>query len=667
VREIRMIHELKNGSFRVRWDYGHESRYKKLIKKKNPTDNDLAEIQDLEERFGKPVRIKTRRSACTTHLWQAKEVEKLFKEAWQLESEGKKVPSKLLEYDVCPARPEYLEEVGYAMASICGRHPDLLNNIDFELFLEQADINSKWLKSLKITEVDIKERAAYFCLDSSEDIDLKGKTFLFTGAVTGFTGSEDYLECLLKLSKDIDADGIIMAGEWVKSIFLHKTGRVNNPLPALKKLAKQIPIYALRSTQDKPDLLHSLKKIGITFITGIEDEKNIFLGTRLHKGSAKDQLRRFEEAHLGKNVFVHTSYVGMKSQATEGGDLRYLIGSGSSGYNTPSARFWTTSYDNQLFNSGIRDSIGGHVLRFDKESNCFPTTFRYHEDLKAILYGGKGYFRNKVKQGKLHIVLSDFHATAHHKLAFAAFLRFIEEHKDLIETLALNGDFFDNMLLCHHNKGKFSEQIALAKRDLDVLKEVAYTRECIKEITKRLNPKTKKVYKLGNHEVNSIKSFLNRDTNHFLEAMLGLDDLLELSVNGFEVVGSKVAYKLGEVVMHHGHELQRKGARKIFGKNSTRGHSHGVEIDPDGMTLPGMEDKRKTHYLSHPYVKWCTGFGAITEVDGRSALPQPMLANDEGKYADFAGIKQVKKKVKIDKPTRISLEYSLEWTGREGL
>lgn len=584
-----------------------------------------------------------------------------------MESEGKKVPTKMLEYDICPPRDAYLEEVSYAMASICGRHPDLLNKIDFYLFLDQADVQTSWLKNLKISEMDIKERALYFCVDSKEEIVLRNKTFLFTGAPTGFTGCEDYLECLRNLAIELNVDGIITAGEWVKSIFLHKTGQVNNPLPALKQLAKQIPIYALRSNRDTPDLLHSLKTIGVTFITGIQDEKNIFDGTRLYRDSARDQLKRFEDSHPGKNVFVHTTYVGMKSQATKGGDLRYLIGSGSSGYNTPSARFWTSSYDSQLFNSGIRDSIGGHVLRFDKESNCFPTTFRYHEDLKAILYGGKAYFKSKVKQGKLHIILSDFHAMAHHKLAFAAFLRFLDEHKEIIETLALNGDFFDNMLLCHHNRGKFSEQIALAKRDLDVLKEVAYTRECIKQILNKLQSKTKLIYKLGNHEVNSIKSFLNRDINHFLGSMLDVERLLGLSTMGFEVVESKEAYYLGENTIHHGHEIERRGARKIFGKNSVRGHSHGLEIDCDGMTLPAMEDPSRVHYTSHPYLDWALGFGVITEVDGKSALPQPVLAMDNGKYGDFDGIKQVKQSVEVPKPSSISFEYTLEWTGREGL
>lgn len=662
-----MIQELKNGTLRVRWNYGHTRRYNVLIKKEKPTVSEQKEIHILEERYGKPVVIKTRRTASTTHLWQAKEIEKAFKKAADLEANGKKVPLKLLEYYICPTRTEYLEEVAYAMASICGKHPNLLNNIDYSLFLDQADINLDWIKALHINETEIKEQALFFCVDGCDEVDLKDKTYLFTGAVTGFTGNEEYLECLRKLAIELDVDGIITAGEWVKSIFLHKTGNNNDPLPALKTLAKQIPIYAIRSNRDSADLLQDLKNIGITFITGIEDEKNVFLGTRLHRGSAKDQLKRFEEVHLGKNVFVNTTYIGMRSQATEGGDVRYLIGSGSSGYNTPSARFWTTGYENQLLNSGIRDSIGGHVLRFDKESNCFPTTFRYHEDLKAILYGGRGYYRNKSKQGQLHVVLSDFHAMAHHKLAFAAFLRFIEEHKNLIKTLAFNGDFFDNMLLCHHNRGKFAEQIALAKRDLDVLKEVAYTRECIKLIVQKLNPETELVYKLGNHEVNSIKAFLNRDINHFLESMLDIDCLLGLSDFGFKVVASDRAYHVGEVVLHHGHELHRKGARNIFGKNSTRGHSHGVEIDPDGMTLPGMEDRKKVSYVSHPYLKWCAGFGVITELEGHSALPQPILAYDNGKYADFTGIQHVKKEVKIPKPSSISLEYSLDWTGREDL
>ena len=85
------------------------------------------------------------------------------------------------------------------------------------------------------------------------------------------------------------------------------------------------------------------------------------------------------------------------------------------------------------------------------------------------------------------------------------------------------------------------------------------------------------------------------------------------------------------------------------------------------MTLPAMEDPSKVHYTSHPYLDWALGFGVITEVDGKSALPQPVLATDKGKYGDFDGIKQVKQIVDVPKPSSISFEYSLEWTGREGL
>lgn len=661
-----MISQIKStGMFRVRYHYGHEKRYRALKKIKEPNQKVLDEINKLEQVWGLPNPITTRRSQNCVHRWQAEQIEDLFKVAHDYDIKGKAVPKNLLEIDIAPERSEYIDEMGYFMASICGFREELLDNIEYDLFVAQSDANESWILEMGVSYADIKMYAEKHC-QTDNRFKLKDKVVIFTGAVTGFTGDEDYLKSLRKLALEIKADAIITSGAWIKTIFLHKTASDPVVLPALKKLAKDVRILAIRSNRDKPDHLHKLKEYGIEFINGIEDNKHVFTGLSTGSSSAKNQLDKFDDAFHGKNVYFFSTFVGIKSQGIKGGGLRYLVGSGSSGYNTPRARVWANAYDNQLLNSGIRDSIGGHVLRFDSKGTVFPTTFRFHNKMKAILFGSRAFFGSKIVKGGQHVIVSDFHACSHHKYAFTALLEFLDKHKDDIITFVLNGDFFDNMVLCHHNKGKIKTQIEMAKRDMDFLKEVAYAKECLKIMVSRLASGTKLIFKLGNHEVNSFSKFLERDINHFLESMLDIDRLLGLSEMGFDIIPAKEAYEVGEVTIHHGHEMQRVQAAKIFGKNSTRGHSHGLLIDSMGMTLSGMEDRDKAHYLYHPYVNWTVGFASITEVDSYSVLPQPILVTDR-QYADFEGVRKIDKTFEVPLPKTLSVEYEIDWTGREEL
>lgn len=659
-----MIQKLSTGMYRVRYNYGHEVYYRKLKKIKVPNERVKAEISRLELTYQFPQTLKTRRSCNCVHEWQAREIEEIFKAAHDLEARGRTVPTSLLKFDIAPDRSVYIDDLGYMMASICGFHDELIGKMNFDAFIAQSDANRHWLKMMIITPGEVEQCAAKYCTNQSE-ITLKGKRYLFTGAVAGFTGCEDYIYSLRNLALELKVDGIIASGEWVKTIFLHKkAGEDTTILPALKALAKSVPLIAIRSSRDHLDGLGPLKHLGIKFVTGIEDEKNVFTGMRLQKGSSRDQLTRYEDAHEGKNIFTYCTYVGLKTQALKNGNIRYIIGSGSSGFNTPRARVWADAYDGQKFNSDANDSIGGHLLTFDKEGNVYPTTFRFHKQVRGIFFGGKVYKPNATKKGKLHLLLSDFHASAHKKSAFAGFIQFIRDHRDELSSCIINGDFFDNLVLCHHNRGKMMPQIKLAQRDMDFLKEVAYAKSCLALIVKELSPKTKLIFKMGNHEVNSFKSFLNRDINHFLESMLDLTRLLGLEDLGFKVVDSKVHYEVAEIVLHHGHEMMRRTARKTFGPNSVRGHSHGCEIGPDGMTLAGMEDPNKTDYLPHPYSKWSVGYAVMTELDGQSVLPQPYLVTND-RFADSGKIIELKKNIEIPLPKTIQFSYDLNWTGRE--
>lgn len=651
-----MIQKLPNGAYRVRYDFGFLKRYNYLKKQTKLTEKQAEEFREVEEKS----KTKTRRSYCCKHLWQAEHVEKIFKAAYELESAGKIVPPSLLKIEEVPDKMKYLEELAYSMASLCGFQEELIDNIDYTLFLDQVDANKWWLRNLEISPEDIRVWAKTSCIGPS-DIELPGKTIIFTGAVTGFTGCEDYLDCLRTLALEIKADAIVTVGEWVKTIFLHKSSRSNRVLPALRRLANSVKILAIRSNRDIPEMLHELKDIGITFINGIEDEKNVFTGLRLYRSSTKDQLSRFEESFTGKNVFAYTTYVGLKTQAQKGGDPRYLVGSGSSGYNTPSARLWTTAYDSQLFHSGIRDNIGGHILRFDEDANVFPTTFRYLNE--QIYFGGNVYRKRGFEKGETHVLVSDFHASSLHKEGFGCLLHFLKNNP--VKSISINGDFFSNKILCHHHEKNIREQVRAAKKDLDFLKEIAHAKSCLMLISESVG-NAKKIFKLGNHEVNSIRNFVKKDTNHFLESMLDLTVLLGLEELGFEIVQSEEAYEVGGLTILHGHEMTTIESDKIFGKNTVRGHSHGLCIGPYSMTLACLEDPSKAGYLPHKYTSWAPGFAVITELDGDATLPQPITIKGK-RYAGFDRIHEVSGAPEIPLPETLSLTYKLNWTGREDL
>ena len=660
-----MIEKLDNGSYRVRVYYGHERRYTYLCRKEKLTQNEEREKKRLEENWGLPKRITTRRTVCCIHLWQAKIIQKNFKEAARLEARGQKVPSSLLDVELAPDRESYLEELSYQMASICGFKPALLANLEYDLFIAQSSANTDWIYHMNIQEQEIKKLAVGFCTASTR-ISLKNKTIAFTGAVCGFTGDENYLKCLRKFCMQNKVDYLITAGPWIKTIFLHKSSSKTTIVKSLKDLLKEVKILAIRSNRDKPTHLAALKEIGIEFINMIEDEKNVFVGLTSTKSSSKNQLDRFDNDYTGKNIFFYTSFVGLKTQSLLGDGIRYLVGSGSSGYNTPSSRVWAHSYDTQLMHSKSRDSIGGHLIKFDSDKNPHITTFRYHTEEKALFFGGKAYYKNRSKTGKLHVILSDFHAVSHHKASFTAFIRFLQKYKDKIASFSINGDFLDNMVLCHHNRGKILNQVELAKRDWDFLKEIAYTKECLEMIMENLPEDIRKVFKLGNHEINSINKFLQRDINHFLKSFLDIRVLLGLYEYGFEIIDEKTPYKIAETTVMHGHELQRAQARRILGKNNGHGHYHGVFIDSESMTFGGMQDPKSADFFPHNLISWSTGFSVATEVNGKSTLPQPVLITGNT-YADFDELHVIKRVMDVPVPEQITFNYSIEWTGREGV
>jgi hypothetical protein len=688
-----MIQKLKGGKYRARYDYGHNSYYKWLLREAKRIQKDVEslraeleedqqdtrqikkllneladvtyDIQVMESEYGKPVHIKTRRSFNSRHKWQAEYAESLFKQAFEYEAEGLEVPRSLErlmnQLQEAPKREDYLEELSYQYASVAGFHEEVLQHFDYELFLEQADVNTEWLEQFQISSREVSTKAVGFC-SNIDNLVLKNKKYIFTGSFISFTACEGYINALKTLASQEKVDGIICAGPWIKYIFLHKTGKSQKILNCVRDLCASVNVYAIRSNKESAEMIPRLKELGIQFVRGIEDEKNLFLNHKFGNQSNKDQLTRWRDYDKNKNLFVPTTYPAIEPKL-KADRVQYIIGSGCSSYITPSARIWAHAYDSQSLNSEKYDRIGGHILRFDSDSNVYPTTFHYNEKTKSILCSGRAYLKTKVEQGKIHLLVSDAHMLGIDKKAYSGLIQFIIKNRDDIASLVFNGDFFSNSILSHWNERDIKKQIDLKQLHKSFLHEVAITRQLIKEITEYATDNgrrnIRKVYKMGNHEINSFKKLKAKSLMHFLDNMLDLDPLLELSKQGFEIISGKKPYFVNDVPMLHGHELSRLQINRIWGDKSTVGHWHRGTIDNLGTILPTLEDSEDVEYMPYHKTAWTPGWGIVTEYKGQSEKTELILVYNN-KFYNLEKIVKTKSMGNFEMPKEITITYKLE-------
>jgi hypothetical protein len=683
-----VIQKEKNGKYRVRYDFGHNKYYRFLLKKeikiekkleslnqairKKPVEEKLIlkelesikkEILVLENKFGKPVNIKTRRSFNCRNQWQAEYAEKLFKDAHDHEAEGKEIPDyleKAIEsLQDAPFRQDFLQELGYQLASVSGLVPEVIFEFDYNLFLSQADINLIWLENFQIAPNEVKKAALAICSDQ-ETIELKDKTFLFTGSFMSFTACEDYIKCLHKLAKEVSADGIIVIGPWTKYIFLHKTAQQQKVMNAVKKLAEDnIKIYAIRSNIESADLIPNLKELGITFLTKIEDENNLFLSHKFSRSPRKDELIRFRDYSINKNLFVHTSYVAFEPVLRKE-NVRYIVGSGSSSFFTPSSRIWANSYDGQRINAEKYSNIGGHILRFDKKGDVFPSSFFYNMKSKSICVNGLAYpVKGDKEDALLHVMISDVHSKIMDRKAFNGFLHFLDKNKQKIKSLSINGDFFDNIMLCHHNENNISAQIKDKIAHKSFLHEIAQARYVLELIVNKLKPDVQLYFKMGNHEVNSIKRILQKPLLHFLDTLLDMDTLLGLSKMGFEIIDARKPYYVGEIPIFHGHEMHRNKATRIHGSDNVSGHSHRGTIDNNGTILPTFQSCESATYLNYAHEPWTTGWAVLHEYKGYVSRPELILIQKDS-FFDFDTIYKIKNDFVENIPKELTIKFNLD-------
>jgi len=618
-------------------------------------------IETLKEKCGQDH--KESFNFCTRHSIQIEEdtsitehqknyARNLFDEAKDYEAQGLKVPKelekKIEDIKTVPDYETHMDILTYYYASLCKFDERLLGKIPFELFLSQTSINLTWLAYQDIKEEDIVDSTRIMLNERHSDI-LKNKRYLFIGAFVSYTADESFAECILKIVKENELDGIIVAGPWTKEIYLHKTFGKNVILSIVKKIIKETNVIAIRANQEEVAFLPELRSLGVTFVNSLENEKNVFFGSKITNTSTKDQFTIYRDIDMSKNMFCYTSYVGFETQLKQDRIIQ-RVGSGSASVNTPRSIFWAKSYTREVINSMKYDSTGGHLLTFDEESNVSVRSFHFNRTMDGVPLQGKFYpVEGKTRDCRLAFLASDLHIQHVDMHCFTGFLNHLEKMKDRVDVLYLNGDFFDNALLSHWDEHRIGEQIKNKIEFKSFIHEVARAREALRMIVARVNPGTELYFKWGNHEINSLKKIKDRSLLHFLDNILNLEDLLGLEELGFQTIDSRKSFTLGDIPILHGHEMSPAQARANFGRKNIRGHSHQCKVDNDGIVLPSMQRNGTADYCPYAIQNWAIGWGVSSIVDGVFEKPELILMHDEKSYYDFDG------RVYIDKPVEINI------------
>lgn len=173
-------------------------------------------------------------------------------------------------------------------------------------------------------------------------------------------------------------------------------------------------------------------------------------------------------------------------------------------------------------------------------------------------------------------ILSDLHIPYHDEKAIAAAVDYISSYirrkKKKLTLLIINGDGIDCYELSDYEKKS-------GRPNYD--EECKKMREFLKHLKKRF-PKTKIIYKKGNHEKRVERYLINKASALSLEAnsiqeMVGTRDL------GVEVLGDQQIIWLGNQAVVHGHEFSESRcssvnpAKSLYdksGEEAIGGHHH---------------------------------------------------------------------------------------------
>lgn len=177
----------------------------------------------------------------------------------------------------------------------------------------------------------------------------------------------------------------------------------------------------------------------------------------------------------------------------------------------------------------------------------------------------------------VHLILSDSHVPFHDRGTIELAVEAARKRNAV--GVLLNGDLLDSHELSDHDKDpsapRYVEEIELGKRFLAWLRH-------------RL-PKSRIVYKLGNHEERADRYIIRRAPALFGLEGVNLQSLLRFDEYGVERVGERRVIQLGKLNVVHGHEYPG-------GVSSPVNPARGLYLKARSLALAGHHHRTSEHH-----------------------------------------------------------------------
>jgi predicted phosphodiesterase len=217
----------------------------------------------------------------------------------------------------------------------------------------------------------------------------------------------------------------------------------------------------------------------------------------------------------------------------------------------------------------------------------------------------------EIKQSRI-LIISDLHFPYQNNEAITLALDYGKEKK--VDCIILNGDVMDQANISRHERDWRARSIA---------EEFESVRVFLKSL--RLHfPKTKIVWKLGNHEERWEKFLYNKAPEIFDVNDFQLEVLLKLGELKIEIIKDKRPIILGKLTVLHGHELMGMGgvnpARATFTKtmeDTLVGHYHRTSSHSEPtmnnrvITVHSQGCLCEMNPMFMPINKWNLGFAYV--------------------------------------------------------
>lgn len=356
---------------------------------------------------------------------------------------------------------------------------------------------------------------------------------------------------------------------------------------------------------------------------GIKSEKHDT--QRAHGNVAKDRWRRFlgsdrclefKSATLDKNGEVVSTKVGRAMEPKEIPDLE-----GST------IKFITTTPNG-----------GAFVRREFKDSGPPPITDQQRSDIERKI-SERPIQIPTASSHQSFIVIGCVHRPFHDKKIWSSLISFINENRDSLHGIIINGDYLDVKSLSSHDEKK------LLPFGIDLGMEYRDGHEGIMELKHAFGRRWKKIRKVfhaGNHEYRYFKHIGQFDHSKYGTALMSPWEAMNLEGEGFELQldwenGRTI---LGDLEIFHGFYLGPTAIKKHLERSSMNvlfNHSHAVgEFNIGGkigynIGWMGDENSPGFSYANRfTFSGWQKCFAIVNLLDSGKTVVNRILCDSDG-------------------------------------